>query len=219
MPIERSMRAPSPVRIAATVRRLLDASTLCAVATTSSRSGAHINTAYFGAPSWTWYGSRTRVPGTPATWPPATAPRSPSTTRRRSGANRIEESSCSDLPAKWPARSPKTPSGSTSIASRLRGHEPRRLLFLQVSATARKALRRACLRRRRVRGRSRPWGRTSRLGTRGDLPGTRVRLEQNRRAPTIRAAVRGHDRIARSARSGDEGYSVRTPEHRDRSSG
>lgn len=50
MPIERSTRARSPARIAATARRLLDASTLCAIATTSSRGDAHINMAYF---AWT----------------------------------------------------------------------------------------------------------------------------------------------------------------------
>ena len=47
MPIERSTRAPSLARIGATVRRLLDASTLCAIATASSQGGAYINTAYF----------------------------------------------------------------------------------------------------------------------------------------------------------------------------
>jgi uncharacterized protein YhbP (UPF0306 family) len=50
MPIERSRRPLSSARIAATARRLLDASTLCAIATVSPRSGAHVNTAYF---AWT----------------------------------------------------------------------------------------------------------------------------------------------------------------------
>jgi Pyridoxamine 5'-phosphate oxidase len=50
MPIERSRRPVSSARIAVTARRLLDASTLCAIATVSPRGSAHINTAYF---AWT----------------------------------------------------------------------------------------------------------------------------------------------------------------------
>jgi uncharacterized protein YhbP (UPF0306 family) len=47
MPIERSTRALSQTRMVAMARQLLDASTLCAVATTSPRGGVHINAAYF----------------------------------------------------------------------------------------------------------------------------------------------------------------------------
>ena len=47
MPIKRSTQASSPTRIAATARRLLDASTLCAIATASPRGAVHINAAYF----------------------------------------------------------------------------------------------------------------------------------------------------------------------------
>jgi uncharacterized protein YhbP (UPF0306 family) len=47
MPIERSTRASNRARIAATARRLLSASTLCAVATASPRGSVHINSAYF----------------------------------------------------------------------------------------------------------------------------------------------------------------------------
>jgi uncharacterized protein YhbP (UPF0306 family) len=50
MPIERSSRWLSPERIATTARRLLDASTLCAIATVSRAGKAHVNTAYF---AWT----------------------------------------------------------------------------------------------------------------------------------------------------------------------
>ncbi len=47
MPIERSRRPIAAARIAAAARRLLDASTLCAIATVSSAGRAHVNTAYF----------------------------------------------------------------------------------------------------------------------------------------------------------------------------
>jgi uncharacterized protein YhbP (UPF0306 family) len=47
MPIERSKRSVSSARIKAEARRLLDASTLCAIATVSPGTRAHINTAYF----------------------------------------------------------------------------------------------------------------------------------------------------------------------------
>jgi uncharacterized protein YhbP (UPF0306 family) len=47
MAIERSTRPVSSARIATAARRLLDASTLCAIATVSSRGRAHVNTAYF----------------------------------------------------------------------------------------------------------------------------------------------------------------------------
>jgi len=47
MPIERSSKHPSNTRLAAIARRLLDASTLCAIATVSPGGRAHINTAYF----------------------------------------------------------------------------------------------------------------------------------------------------------------------------
>jgi uncharacterized protein YhbP (UPF0306 family) len=47
MPIERSSKHPSNTRLLAVARRLLDASTLCAIATVSPGGRAHINTAYF----------------------------------------------------------------------------------------------------------------------------------------------------------------------------
>jgi uncharacterized protein YhbP (UPF0306 family) len=47
MAIERSNRPVAAARIAATARRLLDASTLCAIATVNANSSAHLNTAYF----------------------------------------------------------------------------------------------------------------------------------------------------------------------------
>jgi uncharacterized protein YhbP (UPF0306 family) len=45
--IERSNQRVSVARIRTAAERLLDASTLCAIATVSPRSRAHINTAYF----------------------------------------------------------------------------------------------------------------------------------------------------------------------------
>lgn len=48
MPIERSNRPVGAQRIAAVARGLLDASTLCAIATVSPGGRAHVNTAYFG---------------------------------------------------------------------------------------------------------------------------------------------------------------------------
>jgi uncharacterized protein YhbP (UPF0306 family) len=47
MAIERSKRRVAAARLAATARRLLDASTLCAIATMGPGGPAHINTAYF----------------------------------------------------------------------------------------------------------------------------------------------------------------------------
>jgi hypothetical protein len=47
MPIERSRRPIAAARITAAAHRLLDASTLCAIATVSSAGRAHVNTAYF----------------------------------------------------------------------------------------------------------------------------------------------------------------------------
>ena len=47
MAIRRSTRPVSSERIARVARRLLDASTLCAIATTSPRGRPHVNTAYF----------------------------------------------------------------------------------------------------------------------------------------------------------------------------
>jgi uncharacterized protein len=47
MPVERSARRVAPARLEAVARRLLDASTLCAIATVSPRGRAHLNTAYF----------------------------------------------------------------------------------------------------------------------------------------------------------------------------
>jgi uncharacterized protein len=47
MAIRRSWRPVSSERIARAARRLLDASTLCAIATTSPRGRPHVNTAYF----------------------------------------------------------------------------------------------------------------------------------------------------------------------------
>jgi nitroimidazol reductase NimA-like FMN-containing flavoprotein (pyridoxamine 5'-phosphate oxidase superfamily) len=48
MGIERSNRPVAASRIAATARELLDASTLCAIATVNADGRAHVNTAYFG---------------------------------------------------------------------------------------------------------------------------------------------------------------------------
>ncbi|HYX89704.1 MAG TPA: pyridoxamine 5'-phosphate oxidase family protein [Gaiellaceae bacterium] len=50
MAITRSKRAVAAAKIEAAARRLLDASTLCAIATVSPRGRAHVNTAYF---AWT----------------------------------------------------------------------------------------------------------------------------------------------------------------------
>ncbi len=50
MSIERSNRPVAAERIAATARRLLRASTLCAIATVSRGGRAHVNSAYF---AWT----------------------------------------------------------------------------------------------------------------------------------------------------------------------
>jgi uncharacterized protein YhbP (UPF0306 family) len=47
MPIERSVRPMASSRIAATARRLLEASALCAVATAGPGGRPHINTVYF----------------------------------------------------------------------------------------------------------------------------------------------------------------------------
>jgi uncharacterized protein YhbP (UPF0306 family) len=47
MAIERSKRPVAATKIAAAARRLLDASTLCAIATVSPRGRAHVNSAYF----------------------------------------------------------------------------------------------------------------------------------------------------------------------------
>jgi uncharacterized protein YhbP (UPF0306 family) len=47
MGIERSKRPIAVRRMAATAQRLLDASTLCAIATVAPNGRAHINTAYF----------------------------------------------------------------------------------------------------------------------------------------------------------------------------
>jgi uncharacterized protein YhbP (UPF0306 family) len=47
MPIERSTRRFSSERLTAAAHRLLEASTLCAIATVSPRNRAHVNTAYF----------------------------------------------------------------------------------------------------------------------------------------------------------------------------
>jgi uncharacterized protein YhbP (UPF0306 family) len=47
MAIERSNRRVAAARIAAAARQLLDASTLCTIATVTARGRAHINTAYF----------------------------------------------------------------------------------------------------------------------------------------------------------------------------
>jgi uncharacterized protein YhbP (UPF0306 family) len=49
MPIERSTERIAARRIAAVARRLLDASTLCAIATVGAGGRPHINTAYFAA--------------------------------------------------------------------------------------------------------------------------------------------------------------------------
>src|SRR2546426_6832946 len=45
--VERSSKHAAASRLAAIARRLLDASTLCAIATVSSGGRAHVNTAYF----------------------------------------------------------------------------------------------------------------------------------------------------------------------------
>jgi uncharacterized protein YhbP (UPF0306 family) len=50
MGIERSKRPVAAGRMATTARRLLDASTLCAIATVAANGRAYINTAYF---AWT----------------------------------------------------------------------------------------------------------------------------------------------------------------------
>jgi uncharacterized protein YhbP (UPF0306 family) len=47
VPIEQSRRPLAVARIRAEARRLLDASTLCAIATVSPGNRAHVNTAYF----------------------------------------------------------------------------------------------------------------------------------------------------------------------------
>jgi uncharacterized protein YhbP (UPF0306 family) len=47
VPIERSRRPLAVARIRAEARRLLDGSTLCAIATVSPGNRAHVNTAYF----------------------------------------------------------------------------------------------------------------------------------------------------------------------------
>lgn len=47
MPIERSPRPVAAARLVTLARRLLDASTLCAIATVAPGGRAHINTAYF----------------------------------------------------------------------------------------------------------------------------------------------------------------------------
>jgi uncharacterized protein YhbP (UPF0306 family) len=47
MAIEQSRRPVAAARMAATARRLLDASTLCAIATVTADGRAHLNTAYF----------------------------------------------------------------------------------------------------------------------------------------------------------------------------
>lgn len=47
MPVECSSKHPPASRLAAIARRLLDASTLCAIATVSAAGRAHVNTAYF----------------------------------------------------------------------------------------------------------------------------------------------------------------------------
>ena len=47
MPIERSLRPVAATRIATLAHRLLEASTLCAIATVGPGGRAHINTAYF----------------------------------------------------------------------------------------------------------------------------------------------------------------------------
>jgi len=46
MAVERSTRSFSPNRLASAARRLLDASTLCAIATVSPQERSHVNTAY-----------------------------------------------------------------------------------------------------------------------------------------------------------------------------
>jgi uncharacterized protein YhbP (UPF0306 family) len=54
MGIERSQRRVAETRLRAVAADLLDASTLCAIATTSRSGTPHVNTAYFAwAPDWT----------------------------------------------------------------------------------------------------------------------------------------------------------------------
>jgi hypothetical protein len=48
MAIERTSRSFSATRIARLAQELLDASTLCAIATVSPGGRAHVNTVYFG---------------------------------------------------------------------------------------------------------------------------------------------------------------------------
>ena len=50
MPIQRTARRVSATRMATVAQRLLDASTLCAIATVARGGRAHVNTAYF---AWT----------------------------------------------------------------------------------------------------------------------------------------------------------------------
>src|SRR5207237_3897113 len=47
MPVRRTAKHPPASRLAAMTRRLLDQSTLCAIATVSPGARAHVNTAYF----------------------------------------------------------------------------------------------------------------------------------------------------------------------------
>jgi uncharacterized protein YhbP (UPF0306 family) len=47
LPIEKSLRPVAAARIVTLARRLLDASTLCAIATVAPSGRAHVNTAYF----------------------------------------------------------------------------------------------------------------------------------------------------------------------------
>jgi uncharacterized protein YhbP (UPF0306 family) len=49
MPIERSSKHPPSSRLAVIARRLLGASTLCAIASVSPSGRAHVNTAYFAS--------------------------------------------------------------------------------------------------------------------------------------------------------------------------
>jgi uncharacterized protein YhbP (UPF0306 family) len=54
MAIERSQRRVAEARLRAVAEELLEASTLCAIATATRSGTAHINTAYFAwAPDWT----------------------------------------------------------------------------------------------------------------------------------------------------------------------
>jgi hypothetical protein len=112
MAIERSTRPIAKARLATLARRLLDASTLCAIATVSPGSRAHVNTAYF---AWsdgfaTSSGSRSRVRSIHATSAPARPSRSPSMTRTSRGASRTVESNCSAPHARWRAPPLATPS-------------------------------------------------------------------------------------------------------------